>query len=76
MGIDYRESRKNRKRSEMLLVVCQLSCDVIGYEGLVISNWCVSIRLLSQLNSRLLLVKFSVLQSFCTREPITDYEYS
>ena len=41
MGIDYRESRKNRKRSEMLLVVCQLSCDVIGYEGLVISNWCV-----------------------------------
>ena len=25
----------------MLLVVCQLSCDVIGYEGLVISNWCV-----------------------------------
>ena len=32
---------------------------------LVISNWCVSIRLLSQLNSRLLLVKLSVLQSFC-----------
>ena len=32
---------------------------------LVISNWCVSIRLLSQLNSRLLpLVKLSVLQSF------------
>ena len=28
---------------------------------LVISNWCVSIRLLSQLNSRLLLVKLSVL---------------
>ena len=32
MGIDDLESRKNRKRSEMLLVVCQLSCDVIGYE--------------------------------------------
>ena len=31
---------------------------------LVISNWCVSIRLLSHLNSRLLLVKLSVLQSF------------
>ena len=31
---------------------------------LVISNWCVSIRLLSQLNSPLLLVKLSVLQSF------------
>ena len=27
-------------------------------------NWCVSIRLLSQLNSRLLLVKLSVLQLF------------
>ena len=31
---------------------------------LVISNWCVSISLLSQLNSSRLLVKFSVLQSF------------
>ena len=31
---------------------------------LVIGNWCVSIRLLSQLNSCLLLVKMSVLQSF------------
>ena len=31
---------------------------------LVISNWCVSICLLSQLNSRLLLVKLSVLQLF------------
>ena len=31
---------------------------------LVISNWCISIRLLSQFNSRLLLVKLSVLQSF------------
>ena len=29
---------------------------------LVISNWCVSIHLLSQLNGRLLLVKLSVLQ--------------
>ena len=51
-----------------------LSRDVIGRLSvkpwcywlwrLVISNWCVSIRLLSQLNSRLLLVKLSVLQSF------------
>ena len=32
--------------------------------SLVISNWCVSIRPLSQLNSHLLLVKLSVLQSF------------
>ena len=31
---------------------------------LVISDWCVSIRLLSQLNSRLLLVKLSVLPLF------------
>ena len=31
---------------------------------LIISNWCISIHLLSQLNSRLLLVKLSVLQSF------------
>ena len=27
-------------------------------------NWCVSIRLLSQLKSRLLLVKLSILQEF------------
>ena len=33
----------------MLFVVCQLSRYVIGYELLVIGNWCVSIRLLSQL---------------------------
>ena len=32
MGIDDLESRKNRKRSEMLLVVCHLSRDVIGYK--------------------------------------------
>ena len=31
---------------------------------LIISDWCVSIRLLSQLNSRLLLVKLLVLQLF------------
>ena len=52
----------------------QLSRDVIGRLSvkpwcywlwrLVISDWCVSIRLLSQLNSRLLLVNLSVLQSF------------
>ena len=52
----------------------QLRSDVIGRLSvkpwcywlwrLVISSWCVSIRLLSQLNSRLLLVKLSVLQSF------------
>ena len=52
----------------------QLRRDVIGLLSvkpwcyclwrLVISNWCVSIRLLSHLNSRLLLVKLSVLQSF------------
>ena len=36
----------------MLLVISQLSRDVIGYE--VINNWCISIRLLSQLNGHLL----------------------
>ena len=55
-------------------VIGQLRCDVIGRLSvkpscywlwrLVISNWCVSIRLLSQLNSRLFWVKLSVLQSF------------
>ena len=55
-------------------LIGQLCRDVIGRLSvklwcywlwrLVISNWCVSIRLLSQLNSRLLLVKLSVLQSF------------
>ena len=55
-------------------LIGQLRCDVIGHVSvkpwcywqwrLVISNWCVSICLLSQLNSRLLLVKLSVLQSF------------
>ena len=34
----------------MLLVVCQLSRDVIGYEDSK-CHWCVSIRLLSQLES-------------------------
>ena len=52
-------------------LISQLRRDVIGRLSvkpwcywlwrLVISNWCVSIRLLSQLNSRLLLVKLSVL---------------
>ena len=55
-------------------LIGQLHRDVIGRLSvkawcywlwrLVISNWCISIRLLSQLNSRLLLVKLSVLQSF------------
>ena len=55
-------------------LIGQLRCDVTGRLSvkpwcywlwrLVISNWCVSISLLSQLNSRLLLVKLSVLQSF------------
>ena len=55
-------------------LIGQLRCDVIGRLSvnlwcywlwrLVISNWCVSIRLLSQINSHLLLVKLSVLQSF------------
>ena len=55
-------------------LIGQLPRDVIGRLSvkpwcywlwrLVISNWCVSIRLLSQLYSRLLLVKWSVLQSF------------
>ena len=55
-------------------LIGQLCCDVIGCLSvkpwcywlwrLVISDWCDSIRLLSQLNSRLLLVKLSVLQLF------------
>ena len=55
-------------------LIGQLRRDVIGSLSvkpwcywlwrLVISNWCVSIRLLSQLNSRLLLVKLLVLQLF------------
>ena len=55
-------------------LIGQLRRDVIGSLSvkpwcysvwrLVISNCCVSIRLLSQFNSRLLLVKLSVLQSF------------
>ena len=61
-------------RTLVIGLVGQLRCDVIGRLSvkpwcywlwrLVVSNWCVSIRLLSQLNSRLLLVKLSVLQSF------------
>ena len=55
-------------------LIGQLCRDVIGRLSvkpwcywlwrLVISNWCVSIRLLSQLKSPLLFVKLSVLQSF------------
>ena len=45
----------------MLLVVCQLSRDVKGYEDSKF-HWFNSIRPLSQLNSRLLLVKLSVFQ--------------
>ena len=55
-------------------LIGQLCRDVIGRLSvkpwcywlwrLVISDWCVSIRLLSQLNSCLLLVKLSVLQLF------------
>ena len=55
-------------------LIDQLCRDVIGRLSvkpwcywqwkLVISDWCVSIRLLSQLNSRLLLVKLSLLQFF------------
>ena len=45
----------------MLFIVYHVSRDVIGYED---SNccWCVSIRLFSQLSSRLLLVKLSVIR--------------
>ena len=46
----------------MLMVVCQLSRDAIGCEDSK-CHLCVSFSLLSQLNSRLLLVKFSVVQS-------------
>ena len=48
----------------MLLVVCQLSRDVISYEDLYCHR-CVSIPLLSKSNSRLLfIVKLSVVLSF------------
>ena len=42
----------------MLLVICHLSCDVIGYEGSK-CDWCFLIHLLSQLDGRWLLVKLS-----------------
>ena len=47
----------------MLLVICHLSCDVIGYEGSE-GDWCFLIYLLSQLDCRWLLVKLSFVQSF------------
>ena len=43
----------------MLLVICHLSCDVIGYEGSK-CDWCFLIHLLSQLDGHWLLVKWSV----------------
>ena len=67
-------------------LIGQLRHDVIGRLSvklwcywlwrLVVSNWCVSIRLLSHLNSRLLLVKMSVLQSFsrqtCNKQSLLE----
>ena len=47
----------------MLLVICHLSCDVIGYEGSK-CDWCFLIHLLSQLDGHWLLVKLSLVQSF------------
>ena len=43
----------------MLLVICHLSCDVIGYEGSK-CDWCFLIHLLSQLDGHWFLVKLSV----------------
>ena len=43
----------------MLLVICHLSCHVIGYEGSK-CDWYFLIHLLSQLDSHWLLVKWSV----------------
>ena len=71
----------------MLMVVCQLSRDAIGCEYSK-CHLCVSFSLLSQLTSRLLLVKFSVVQSqvclcqffltpsvvVCTMPVIVDYD--
>ena len=47
----------------MLLVICHLSCDVIGYEGSK-GDWCSLIHLLSQMDDHWLLVKLSLVQSF------------
>ena len=47
----------------MLLVLCPLSYDVIGYEDLK-CHWCISIRLLPQFDSCLLQVKLLVVLSF------------
>ena len=46
----------------MLLAACKLSLAGIGHEDLLY-HWCVLIRLLSQLESRLLLVRLSVIAS-------------
>ena len=43
----------------MLLVICHLSCHVIGYEGSK-CDWCFLIHLLSQLDGHWLLVKLSI----------------
>ena len=48
----------------MSLVVCQLSCDVIGYEDSNVIGQFRSV-FLSQLNSHLLLVKLSAIGHFC-----------
>ena len=53
----------------MLLVVCQLSRDVIGYEDSQ-CHWCVSIRLLSKLKVVYCLVRQIVV---CTATVTVDY---
>ena len=45
------------------LVICQLSHDVMAKKTRALCHWFISIRLLSQLNNCLLLVKFSVVPS-------------
>ena len=47
----------------MLLVICHLSCHVIGYEGSK-CDWFFLIHLLSQLDGHWLLVKLSFVQWF------------
>ena len=65
-------------------LIGQLCCDVIGRLSvkpwcywlwrLIISNWCISIPLLSQLNSHLLLVKLSRQQVICTALVTVGYD--
>ena len=54
----------------VLLVICQLSSDVIGYVDSC--NWCISISRLSESNKRLLLVKEPVFQSFSRSQFLLD----